>query len=98
MASPDLSHWFPIRSSETLLEFGPRVGEVSSAERSRSRAVTLLWMAVDILTVCIAAGLATQFRKVNELSYFGPRAHLVSNPSSFLIYLAGFSLILVLVS
>lgn len=98
MASPDLSHWFPIRSSETLLEFGSRVGEVSSAERSRSRAVTLLWMAVDILTVCIAAGLATQFRKVNELSYFGPRAHLVSNPSSFLIYLAGFSLILVLVS
>src|SRR6185437_4554274 len=98
MASPDLSHWFPIRSSETIIEFAPRVGGVTPAERSRSRAVTFLWMVVDILTVSIAAGLATQFRKVNELSYFSHRTHLVSNPSSFLIYMAGFSLILVLVS
>ena len=98
MASPDLSHWFPVRSAETFVEFGPRAVGISPAARSRSRAVTTLWMAVDILTVCIAAGLATYFRKVNSLSYFDHRAPLAANPSSFLLYLAGFSVILVLVS
>lgn len=98
MASPDLSHWFPIRSSETLIEFAPRVGGVTAAERSRARAITFLWMAVDIMTVCLAAGLATQLRKLHQFTNLGHRTQLVSNPSSFLIYLAGFSLILVLVS
>ncbi len=97
MASPDLSHWFPVRSSDTFAEFGPRAGGVNPAERSRSRAVTLLWMGIDILTVSIAAGLATHFRKVNALSYFDHRAPLASNPSIFLLYLAGFSLILIFV-
>jgi exopolysaccharide biosynthesis polyprenyl glycosylphosphotransferase len=97
MASPDLSHWFPVRSTETFVEFGPRVGGISPAERSRSRAVAMLWMAIDVMTVGIAAGLATHLRKVNALSYFDGRAPLASNPSIFLLYLAGFSLILILV-
>lgn len=97
MASPDLSHWFPITRSEPFVEFGPRAIDISLAARSRSRAVTLLWMAVDILTVCIAAGLATHFRRAHSLSYFGHDAPLAGNPSSFLLYLAGFSIILILV-
>ncbi len=96
MASPDLSHWFPVRSSETFVEFGSHAGGASIAARSRSRAVTLLWTAVDILTVIIAAGLATHFRKVEKLSYFDHRS-LAGNPTSFLIYLSGFALILILV-
>lgn len=98
MASPDLSHWFPTRSSETIIEFIPRVGDASCVERSRTRTITFLWMLVDILTVCLAAGLATQFRKIHGFSYFDHRAPLLSTPTSFLIYLAGFSIILVLVS
>lgn len=97
MASPDLSHWFPARSSETFVEFGPRAVGIGLAARSRSRAVTMLWMVIDILTVCIAAGLATHFRKVSSLSYFDHRAPLAGNPSSFLLYLAGFSIILIFV-
>src|SRR5665213_959938 len=97
MASPDLSHWFPVRNSETFTEFGPRAVGIGSAARSRSRAITFLWMAIDILTVSIAAGLATHLRKVNALSYFDHRAALAGNPSSFLLYLGGFSIILVLV-
>src|SRR5579875_3750068 len=97
MASPDLSHWFPVRTPETFIESGSRTAGVSPAARNRSRAVTMLWMALDILTVSIAAGLATHFRRVNSLSYFDHRAPLAANPSSFLLYLAGFSLILVLV-
>ncbi len=99
MASPDLSHWFPVRGSDPYAEFGPRAGGVSTAGRSPSRAVTLLWMAVDVLTVVIAAAFATQLRKADvPFSSFNHRAPLAANPSSFLIYLAGFSLILILVS
>lgn len=98
MASPDLSHWFPVRAAETYLEFGPRAGGVTSAGRSRSRAITLLWMAIDILTVAIAAAIATQLRKADVLSYFDHRTRLVTTPTSFLLYLAGFSLILIVVS
>jgi exopolysaccharide biosynthesis polyprenyl glycosylphosphotransferase len=97
MASPDLSHWFPVRSPETIVEFGPRAVGVSVAMRSRSRAVTILWMVVDVLTVCLAAGVATHLRRINTLSYFNHRAPLAANPSSFLLYLAGFSLILIFV-
>ena len=98
MASPDLSHWFPARSSDNFVELRPRVGGFGPAGRSPSRTVTLLWMVVDILTVVAAAALATHFRKTNVLSYFDNRAPLAANPSSLLLYLAGFSLILILVS
>jgi exopolysaccharide biosynthesis polyprenyl glycosylphosphotransferase len=97
MASPDLSHWFPVRSTETFVEFGPRAVGIGTAARSRSRAVTMLWMAIDVLTVSIAAGLATHFRRVSSLSYFDHRAPLAGNPTSFLLYLAGFSIILIFV-
>ncbi len=99
MASPDLSQWFPVRSAETLGEFGLHAGGVSTAGRSHSRAVTTLWMAVDVLTVAIAAGLATYFRRINALLYFDHRAPLAASPSAnFLLYMAGFALILILVS
>ncbi len=98
MASPDLSHWFPARSSETNAEFGSRASGGHFAARSRTRAVTTLWMAIDALTVGIAAALATHLRKVNVLSYFDHRAPLDANPSSFLLYLAGFAVILILVA
>jgi exopolysaccharide biosynthesis polyprenyl glycosylphosphotransferase len=98
MASPDLSHWFPARSSDNFVELRPRVGGLGPAGRSPSRTVTLLWMVVDILTVVAAAALATHFRKANILSYFDSRAPLAANPSSLLLYLAGFSLILIMVS
>ncbi len=98
MASPDLSHWFPVRSSDNFVELHPRVGGIGTAGRNPSRTVMLLWMAVDILTVALAASVATHLREANELSYFGSRAPLAANPSSFLLYLIGFSLILILVS
>jgi exopolysaccharide biosynthesis polyprenyl glycosylphosphotransferase len=50
-------------------------------------------MAVDVLTVILAAGLATHLRKVNAI--FNDRTPLDSNPSSFLLYLAGFSVVLI---
>src|SRR5487761_513672 len=98
MASPDLSHWFPARSADNFVELRPRVGGIGPAGRSPSRTVTFLWMAVDILTVVAAAAMATHFRKTNFLSYFDSRAPLAENPSSLLLYLAGFSLILIMVS
>lgn len=99
MASPDLSQWFPVRSSEALGEFGLHATGASTAARSISRAVTTLWMAVDVLTVAIAAGLATYFRRINALSYFDHRAPLAASPSvNFVLYMAGFALILILVS
>ncbi|MGH9615635.1 MAG: sugar transferase [Acidobacteriaceae bacterium] len=98
MASPDLSHWFPARSSENFVELRPRVGGIGPAGRSPSRTVTLLWMTVDILTIVTAAALATHFRETNIFSYFDNRAHLSANPSSLAIYLAGFAVILILVS
>lgn len=97
MASPDLSHWFPVRSSENVVEFGSRARAISAAARNRSRAVAMMWMAIDVLTVVIAAGLATHLRKVNALAYFDHRAPLTDNPTSFLLYLAGFAAILILV-
>ena len=98
MASPDLSHWFPARSADNFVEIRPRVGGIGPAGRIPSRTVTLLWMALDILTVVVAATFATHFRKTNVLSYFDSRAPLAANPSSLFLYLAGFSLILILVS
>ncbi len=98
MASPDLSHWFPARRADNFVELRPRVGGIGPAGRSPSRTVTFLWMAVDILTVVVAAVLATHFRRANFLSYFDNRAPLAQNPSSLLLYLAGFSLILIVVS
>lgn len=53
---------------------------------------------MDVLTVAIAAGLATHLRKIDWISQFSNRAPLDSNPSSFFLYLAGFSLILIVVS
>ncbi|MHB1935637.1 MAG: sugar transferase [Acidobacteriaceae bacterium] len=71
---------------------------IGPAGRSPSRTVTLLWMALDVLTVAVAATFATHFRQTNVLSYFDSRAPLAANPSSLFLYLAGFSLILILVS
>ncbi|MHB8302951.1 MAG: sugar transferase [Acidobacteriaceae bacterium] len=96
MASPDLSQWFPARSA-AVGEFGLHATGVSSAGRSHSRTVTLLWMFVDVLTVGLAAAFATHLRKVDALSYFDHRAPLTSSPSDLLLYLAGFSIILVII-
>src|SRR5665213_1845561 len=98
MASPDLSHWFPARSSANFVELRPWAGGLGSVDRSPSRTVTLLWMAVDILTVALTTMLATRLREAHVFRYFGGRTHLAANPSSLLLYLAGFSLILILVS
>ena len=98
MASPDLSHWFPARSLDNFIEMRPWATGLGSVDRSPSRTVTLLWMAVDILTVALAATLATRFREAHALRYFEGRAQLAANPTSLLLYLAGFSLILILVS
>jgi exopolysaccharide biosynthesis polyprenyl glycosylphosphotransferase len=98
MASPDLSHWLQVRSPETWVEFSSQAGAAHSAGRDRSRGVAILWMAFDILTVVLAAGLATYLRKINVLSYFDHRVPLAANPSSFLLYLAGFIVILLMVS
>ncbi len=98
MASPDLSHWFPIRSSEAFVDPDTRTGGLSLAGRSHARAVAIFWMVVDVLTIGLAAGLATHFRRTNAISYFDHRAPLHGNPSSFLLYLAGFSIILIIVS
>ncbi len=98
MASPDLSHWFPARGADNFVEYGPRAAGNNPTGRNRLRTIAVFWMAVDVLTVAIAAALATQLRKDNILSYFDHRARLEANPSSFLLYLAGFSIILILVS
>lgn len=98
MASPDLSHWLQVRSPENWVEFRSHAGAAHSAGRDRSRGVAALWMALDAATVALAAGLATYLRKINVLSYFDHRAPLAANPSSFLIYLAGFVVILLIVS
>lgn len=98
MASPDLSHWFPARAVEPRVDMDSRSVSIDSGGRMRSRAVTSLWMFLDVLTVIVAAAAATELRKANVLSYFDGRTPLDANPSSFLLYLAGFSLILVLVS
>jgi exopolysaccharide biosynthesis polyprenyl glycosylphosphotransferase len=96
MASPDLSQWFPARS-EAGDDYGLHRTGVSSAGRNHSRTVTLLWMLVDVLTVGIATAVATYLRKIDALSYFDHRAPLHANPSALLLYLAGFSIILVIV-
>lgn len=98
MASPDLSHWFPARAVEPRVDIDSRSVSIGSGGRLRSHAVTSLWMFIDVLTVIAAAAAATELRKADVLSYFDGRAPLGANPSSFLLYLAGFSLILVLVS
>lgn len=98
MASPDLSHWFPLRSSEAFVAPSTRTGGLSLAGRSHARAVAIFWMVIDVLTIILAAGLATHFRRTNAISYFDHRAPLYGNPSSFLLYLAGFSIVLILVS
>ncbi|MHB1856258.1 MAG: sugar transferase [Acidobacteriaceae bacterium] len=98
MASPDLSHWFPARSSDNFVELRPQAGGIGPAGRSPSRTVMLLWMALDVLTVVLVATLATHLRKTDVLSYFDSRAPLAASPSSLLLYLAGFSIILILVS
>lgn len=96
MASPDLSQWFPARSV-AVAEFGMHKAGATSAGRSHSRTITLLWMLVDVLTVAVATALATYLRKVNTFSYFNHRAPLHSNPADLLLYLAGFSVTLIVV-
>ena len=96
MASPDLSQWLPTAPPESLGEFRPQTTSVSSAGRIHSRAITMLWMAVDVITVIIAAALATHFRETNVLSYFDHRAPLSSTPLDFLLYMAGFAMILII--
>lgn len=96
MASPDLSQWFPARS-ETVGEFGFHRTGASSAGRGHPRTVTFLWMMVDVLSVMVATAFAIHLRKINALSYFDHRVPLVSTPSDLLLYIAGFSLIVVLV-
>ncbi len=98
MASPDLSHWLQVRSPENWVEFSSHAGAAHTAGRDRSRGVAALWMALDACTVALAAGIATYLRKINVLSYFDHRAPLAANPSSFLLYLAGFVVILLIVS
>ena len=98
MASPDLSHWFPARAADTYFEVGSPAAVQAPADRGRLRTVAMVWMAVDVLTVALAAGLATLFRRADMFSYFDHRAPLDANPSSFLLYLAGFALILIVVS
>lgn len=98
MASPDLSQWFPARSPDAFAELGSHKSSISSLGRKPSRTVMLLWMLVDVLTVSLAAGLATYLRRVNALSYFDQRPALDNNPSAFFLYLAGFALILIIVS
>ncbi len=97
MAAPDLSQWFPTASPESVGEFSPQAASVSSAGRFHSRAITTLWMAVDAITVVIAAALATQLRKANALSYFDHRTPLAYTPLAFFLYMAGFAVILILV-
>lgn len=96
MASPDLSQWFPARS-EAVGDLGLHRTGVSSAGRNHSRTITMLWMLVDVLTVAIATALATYLRKIDAFSYFGNRAPLHANPSALLLYLAGFSVILIII-
>jgi exopolysaccharide biosynthesis polyprenyl glycosylphosphotransferase len=98
MASPDLSHWFPARAAEALGEFGTYRSGITSAGRKPSRTVMFLWMMVDVLTVSLAAGLATYLRRIDILSYFDQRPSLASNPSAFFVYLAGFVVVLIILS
>lgn len=98
MASPDLSHWFPARSLDNFVELRPWTSGSSPIDRNPTRTVTLLWMVVDSLTVVLATMLATRFRQAHVLRYFDGRAQLTANPSSLLLYLIGFSLVLILVS
>lgn len=98
MASPDLSHWFPARAAEAYLDFGAPAEGIAPAGRNRSRAITSLWITIDVLTVAIATIIATELRKASVLSYFDHRARFVTVPTSFLLYLAGFALILIVVS
>lgn len=98
MASPDLSHWFPARAAEAYFDVGSRSAADNAANRGRFRSVALVWMAIDVLTVAAAAGIATHFRRVYVFPNFEHPVPLDGNPSSFLLYLAGFALILILVS
>lgn len=99
MATSNLNQWFTARRLDVHSEFGARHRGVSTVSDSAdARAVTLVWMLVDILTVVVAATLATRLREVNALGYFDNRGPFHNVPPIFLIYLAGFSLILLFVS
>ena len=98
MASPYLSRWHSVRTLDSVGEYFPQAGNIGSSSIIQPRAVTVLWMAVDVLTILTAAAIAIYLRKASMLSVFDHRAPLASNPSSFLLYLAGFSLILLFIN
>ncbi len=98
MASPDFTHWSvtrPVRHNEAS---GSRSVVEAGTRKQTSSAMTHAWMLVDCATVALAALLATTFRAWMDSHFSHHVAPQYTTPGIFYVYIAGFALVLLVVS
>jgi len=99
MASTDFSHWLVAKTAQRSEAAASRSIGVVGARKSASDAmIRAIWMLVDCVTVMMAATLAIVFRKGMHGNFLRHSALQYNTPSVFFLYIAGFTLVLLLVN